>query len=215
MGISLFGMCHLSLSLSLDNLPLNFRMFDVGGQRGERRKWIQVFDGISAVLFLVESSGFNTRIREDNDTNRLAESLKVFTEVWNSRFLLDSGFILFLNKQDVLQEKIAQGCKLEDYFPQFVDYHCSEELEESDPYWKARAFIRDLFLSVTKSKKSRIQRMSTTLTFNDESEVSDKINSRTCYWHYTVATDTENIKLVFQDVHTMILLNNLKAISIT
>lgn len=190
------------------------RMFDVGGQRGERRKWIQVFDGISAVLFLVESSGFNTRIREDNNTNRLEESLKVFTEVWNSRFLLDSGFILFLNKQDVLEEKISQGYRLEDYFPDFIDYDCSE-LEQSNPYLKARAFIRDLFLSVTKSKKSRIQRMSTTMTFNDENEVSDKINSRTCYWHYTVATDTENIKLVFQDVHTMILLNNLKAISIT
>ena len=190
-------------------------MFDVGGQRGERRKWIQVFDGISAVLFLVESSGFNTRLREDNDTNRLQESLKVFTEVWNSRFLLDSGFILFLNKQDVLKEKISQGYQLEDYFPEFLDYHCSDEQEELNPYFKARAFIRDLFLTVTKCKKSRIQRMSTTLTFNDENEVSHKINSRTCYWHYTVATDTENIKLVFQDVHTMILLNNLKAISIT
>lgn len=84
---------HEIQELSLD------RMFDVGGQRGERRKWIQVFDGISAILFLCASSGFNTKIREDNETNRLKESLRLFEEVWTSRFLQDAGFILFLNKQ--------------------------------------------------------------------------------------------------------------------
>lgn len=211
--------CVRSLSLSLF-LSLN-RMFDVGGQRGERRKWIQVFDGISAVLFLVESSGFNCLIREDSRTNRLRESLNVFTEVWNSRFLVDSGFILFLNKQDVLREKINQGCRLDDYFPEFVDYDCSPSdcsastsQVQLDSYSKARSFIRDLFLDVTKSKR-RIQRMSTTLTFDEENDFNDKLNSRRCYWHYTVATDTENIKLVFEDIHTMILLQNLRAISVT
>ena len=29
-----------------------FRVIDVGGQRGERRKWIRVFDDITAVIFL-------------------------------------------------------------------------------------------------------------------------------------------------------------------
>lgn len=189
-------------------------MFDVGGQRGERRKWIQVFDGISAVLFLVESSGFNSLIREDSSTNRLRESLKVFTEVWNSRFLVDSGFILFLNKQDVLKDKINSGCRLDEYFPEFIAYNCSNESEDNDSYTKARSFIRDLFLNITKSKR-RIQRMSTTLTFDEENDFNDKLNSRTCYWHYTIATDTQNIKLVFEDVHTMILLQNLRAISVT
>lgn len=84
------------------------RMFDVGGQRGERRKWIQVFDGISAILFLCASSGFNTKIREDNETNRLKESLRLFEEVWTSRFLQDAGFILFLNKQ-VRSGEIVRG----------------------------------------------------------------------------------------------------------
>ncbi|CAL1284404.1 unnamed protein product [Larinioides sclopetarius] len=63
----------------------SFWMFDVGGQRGERRKWIQVFDGITAILFLVASSGFDLKLREDPLVNRLQESLTLFQDVWNSR----------------------------------------------------------------------------------------------------------------------------------
>lgn len=28
-----------------------YRLFDVGGQRNERRKWIHLFEGVSAVIF--------------------------------------------------------------------------------------------------------------------------------------------------------------------
>lgn len=237
----------------------SFWMFDVGGQRGERRKWIQVFDGISAVLFIVESSGFNTKIREDNETNRLRESLRVFQEVWSSRFLRDAGFILFLNKQDILKEKIAAGARIEDYFPEYADYRSqrtsasgrrpsSREDNFSDEYIRARCFIRDMFLSITGSKigdkrnssYSLLARASGGLAGNNFSStsalLSSSINSRRtvdsgeenedglltfgqkkreCFPHFTTATDTDNIKRVFDDIHTMIIMNNLKVISVT
>lgn len=28
-----------------------YRLFDVGGQRNERRKWIHLFEGVTAVIF--------------------------------------------------------------------------------------------------------------------------------------------------------------------
>lgn len=31
--------------------------------------------------------------------------------------------------------------------------------------------------------------------------------NRQCYFHFTVATDTGNIKTVFEDVHTMVLMS--------
>lgn len=35
----------------------NCRMFDVGGQRSERKKWIHCFEGVTAIIFCVALSG--------------------------------------------------------------------------------------------------------------------------------------------------------------
>lgn len=64
-----------------------FWMYDVGGQRGQRKKWIQVFDGILAILFLIAASDFDQTMREDCTTNRLKESLDVFKGVLRSRLV--------------------------------------------------------------------------------------------------------------------------------
>uniref|UniRef100_A0A3B4WRZ5 Uncharacterized protein n=1 Tax=Seriola lalandi dorsalis TaxID=1841481 RepID=A0A3B4WRZ5_SERLL len=99
-------------------------MFDVGGQRDERRKWIQCFNGEKTNRHIEEaSSSYNMVIREDNSTNRLRESLDLFRSIWTNRFLKTISVILFLNKQDVLADKILAGkSKLEDYFPEYNNY---------------------------------------------------------------------------------------------
>ena len=186
-------------------------MFDVGGQRGERRKWIQVFDGITAVVFLAASSEFNMKIREDNETNRLRESLKLFEDVWSSKYLRDSGFILFLNKQDILKEKIQRGDKIQDYFPEYSTYKPNSNDDGiQDEYIKVRCFIRDMFLSITKKPPDHRKFSTGDYIHNDNHETKKK---RKCFVHFTTATDTSNIKKVFDDVHTMIILMNLEQIS--
>ena len=52
-----------------------FELVDVGGQRSERRKWIQCFDNVASVLFIISLSEFNQVLIEDNLTNRLANTL--------------------------------------------------------------------------------------------------------------------------------------------
>lgn len=42
-------------------------MFDVGGQRSERKKWIHCFEGVSALMFLVAISGYDQCLAEDKD----------------------------------------------------------------------------------------------------------------------------------------------------
>ena len=36
---------------------LTYKLFDVGGQRSERKKWIHCFENVTALVFLVSLSG--------------------------------------------------------------------------------------------------------------------------------------------------------------
>jgi hypothetical protein len=40
-------------------LDLNFRVFDVGGQRSERKKWIHCFEDVTAIIFIVALSEYD------------------------------------------------------------------------------------------------------------------------------------------------------------
>ena len=46
-------------------------MYDVGGQRNERKKWIHCFDGVTAVIFVVGLSEYDQCLVEDGVTNRM------------------------------------------------------------------------------------------------------------------------------------------------
>lgn len=46
---------------------LTYRMFDVGGQRSERKKWIHCFENVNVLLFLVAISGYDQCLVEDKD----------------------------------------------------------------------------------------------------------------------------------------------------
>ncbi|XP_064866717.1 guanine nucleotide-binding protein G(o) subunit alpha-like isoform X2 [Oncorhynchus nerka] len=64
--------------------PVNhmvFRMYDVGGQRTKRRKWLSYFDCVRAVLFVVALSDYDMTLTEDRSMNRLQESLELFTSI--------------------------------------------------------------------------------------------------------------------------------------
>ncbi|XP_064105886.1 guanine nucleotide-binding protein G(s) subunit alpha-like [Macrobrachium nipponense] len=194
---------------------LNFWVFDVGGQRGERKKWIQVFDGIQAVLFLVASSCFDSVIEEDEETNRLQESINIFKSVWASRFLKDSGFIVFLNKQDILREKIVHQQKsIAKYFPEYDDYKLDSRDRvptEDEEYLRTRCFIRDKFMDIASQP---VQWEGKKVTPGMPALPNDKKKGE-CYCHFTTATDTNNVKLVFDDVHNMIIMWNLQEIGIS
>ncbi|KAF6040144.1 hypothetical protein EB796_001537 [Bugula neritina] len=166
---------------------VNFHMFDVGGQRDERRKWIQCFNDVTAIIFVTACSSFNMTLREDNSVNRLRESLDLFRNIWNNRWLKTISVILFLNKQDLLTEKILAGKLIEDYFPAYSRYilpsDASHAPNEDERVTKAKFFIRDEFLRISTASGD---------------------GRHYCYPHFTCAVDTDNIRKVFNDCRDII-----------
>ncbi|XP_017263473.1 guanine nucleotide-binding protein subunit alpha-12a isoform X2 [Kryptolebias marmoratus] len=95
-----------------------FKMVDVGGQRSQRQKWFQCFDGITSILFMVSSSEYDQVLMEDRRTNRLVESMNIFETIVNNKLFLNVSIILFLNKTDLLVEKIRM-VDIRKNFPEF------------------------------------------------------------------------------------------------
>ncbi|KAK2836613.1 hypothetical protein Q7C36_014482 [Tachysurus vachellii] len=95
-----------------------FKMVDVGGQRSQRQKWFQCFDGITSILFMVSSSEYDQVLMEDRHTNRLVESMNIFETIVNNKLFSNVSIILFLNKMDLLMEKVAK-VSISKHFPDF------------------------------------------------------------------------------------------------
>ncbi|KAM8866584.1 guanine nucleotide-binding protein subunit alpha-14 [Synchiropus splendidus] len=96
-----------------------FRMVDVGGQRSERRKWIHCFENVTSIIFLVALSEYDQVLAECDNENRMEESMALFKTIITYSWFQRSSVILFLNKTDILQEKILYS-HVADYFPEFT-----------------------------------------------------------------------------------------------
>ncbi|EEE63310.1 hypothetical protein OsJ_18121 [Oryza sativa Japonica Group] len=85
-----------------------YRLYDVGGQRNERRKWIHLFEGVNAVIFCAAISEYDQMLFEDETKNRMMETKELFDWVLKQRCFEKTSFILFLNKFDIFEKKIQK-----------------------------------------------------------------------------------------------------------
>lgn len=97
---------------------LTYRMFDVGGQRSERKKWIHCFENVTAVIFMVAISEYDQLLMEDESVNRMDEALTLFDSICNSRWFEKTSILLFLNKTDLFREKLKTS-PLNQYFKDY------------------------------------------------------------------------------------------------
>lgn len=154
-----------------------FRMVDVGGQRSERRKWIHCFENVTSVIFLVALSEYDQVLYENANDNRLRESIALFKTVLSYPWFQESSTILFLNKTDLLEEKITQS-HLANYFPAFSG--------PKGDATSAKNFILQMYVEQHSG------------------------HHKALYSHFTCATDTENIKVVFKAVKDTLFRDNLE-----
>jgi len=161
-----------------------FKMFDVGGQRNERKKWIHCFENVTSVLFVAAISEYDQKLFEDESCNRMSEALSLFEEIVNSRWFKDTSVILFLNKKDLFAAKIQKlpitVC------PEFADYDGAQDYDECCEY------IQDMFVERYTPPK-------------DKNTAPKQI-----FTHITTATDSENIKVVFDAVKLTIINDSLR-----
>jgi len=159
---------------------IDFEMYDVGGQRSERRKWIDCFDHVDAVIFVAALSEYDQTLAEAKRTNRMVEALELFRSVCNNRAFANTSIMLFLNKKDIFAEKILYS----DIAAQkpFYDY--------AGP---PKDFDHGVLYFIQKFKDMLIDD-----EFNDS------------FIHVTCATDTNNMEFVLDSTRTIIMTDNLR-----
>jgi len=160
---------------------VKFQMFDVGGQRNERKKWIHCFENVTAVLFVAAISEYDQTLFEDESINRILEALTLFEEICNSRWFVKTSMLLFLNKCDLFKEKVQK----KPLSAVYSDYKGENTYEEQANYMK------HLFESKNKTK--------------------DGSPLKKIYTHITCAMDTQNVRVVFNAVADIIMRANLES----
>lgn len=95
--------------------------YDVGGSPTHRGVWHPYFMDVKAIIFLAPISVFDERLDGDTGPNRLEDSMKFWTSICKSKLLAKVQLILFLNKCDILQRKLARGVPLRRYIPTYGD----------------------------------------------------------------------------------------------
>ena len=60
-------------------------MFDVGGQRSERKKWIHCFEGVTAIIFCVALSAYDLVLAEDEE---MVSTINISIKILSSKTTL-------------------------------------------------------------------------------------------------------------------------------
>jgi len=137
---------------------IKYSLSDVGGQRNERKKWKNIFQDVTAVIFVVSLSEFDQTCYEDDITNRMTESLELFSETVNNEYFKNSTIIVFFNKVDIFKEKIKKF-NLKEYFK---DYKGENNFEDAIQY------ISQKYLDQNLGEPGRIHTFITTATSSEQ-----------------------------------------------
>ncbi|KAI3357365.1 hypothetical protein L3Q82_015807, partial [Scortum barcoo] len=158
---------------------LHFRMFDVGGQRSERKKWIHCFEGVTCIIFCGALSAYDMVLVEDDEVNRMHESLHLFNSICNHRFFALTSIVLFLNKKDLFEEKIKK-VHLSICFP---DYDGPNTYDDASNYIKTQFLelnmkkgVKEIYCHMTCATDTK----NVEIVFNAVTDIIIKENLKDC-----------------------------------
>ncbi|KAH8099943.1 G-protein alpha subunit [Cristinia sonorae] len=169
--IQTMGVAEHVFDMAVHGRVVTWHLFDVGGARGQRHTWIPYFDDANAIIFLAPVSAYDQYLDEDPRTNRIDDSLQLFTQICSNPLLKKVHLVLFLNKTDVLQQKLSRGIRVKKYITSYGDR--PQEFDSVVNYFKTH------FTQVHKR--------------NNE-------NKRVLYTHLTNVVDTKATKNIITNV---------------
>ncbi|EED85236.1 candidate G-protein alpha subunit [Postia placenta Mad-698-R] len=162
---------------------VEWKIFDVGGSRPQRRAWEPYFDDVNAIIFLAPISAFDQVLAEDPSVNRLEDSMLLWQSVTSSKLLANVNIVLFLNKCDLLKRKLESGVRLSHHMPSYGD--------RLNDYETVSNYFRSKFIA--------------------QHHLCTPNKSRECFVHLTSVTDSRKTHLIINNVRDIILTGNLKS----
>ncbi|RYP69095.1 hypothetical protein DL771_006326 [Monosporascus sp. 5C6A] len=112
---------------SVDKYPLKYRdvdytIFDSGGTRAMRKKWIHAFNDVSTLIFTADATAYARSLYEDSTGNGMFEQLMIFDQLVNSHQFTKANIILVFTKMDLLHSCLWQH-PVADHFIDFPAGH--------------------------------------------------------------------------------------------
>eukprot|EP01080_Neovahlkampfia_damariscottae_P011118 gene11118-3937_t len=149
------GIIEVSMSYENDS----YKIYDVSGQTNERKKWSGLFNTTMNMIFVCSLSEYDEKMYEDDETNRLFDSIQCFKECVNHEFFRNTKIFLLFTKKDLFEKKI-QTVKLSESFPEYQDDNNAKN---------AFGFIKEQFLKQLDTlEEDRIKIYSICTLNNDE-----------------------------------------------
>jgi len=147
-----------------------FHVFDVGGQKSERKKWIHCFEMVTAVIFVASLSCYDEVMFEDEEKNSMSDSIELFGSICNNEYFKETAMILFLNKKDLFAEKIKTVSITE--CPEFAHYNGPQESYDS-----TTAFIKKIFEAKDEHQKQIFTHLTCAVDKNQVEKVFNDIQT--------------------------------------
>ncbi|KAJ3381560.1 Guanine nucleotide-binding protein G(k) subunit alpha [Lobulomyces angularis] len=125
-----------------------FLIIDVGGQKNYRHQWIPFFDNVHTIIFLVAISSFDQMLEEEENVNRIKDSLDLFDKIINNALLANIDFILIFNKMDLFKAKLKSSQ---------IKLHFEDFNEDQTDTKKCAQYFLNLFQSRSKREVQYVQ----------------------------------------------------------
>ncbi|TFY74522.1 hypothetical protein EWM64_g9490, partial [Hericium alpestre] len=143
--------------------------------------WVPYFDDMTAIIFLAPISCFDQVLAEDEHVNRLEDSVLLWNQIVSNPLIERTNMVLFLNKCDILKEKLAAGIRFGKYITSYGD--------RPNDFQNTSAYLKRKFQGVIKEKSP---------------------SPRPFYCHLTSVTDSKTTHFILWDVAESILRVNLE-----
>ncbi|KAI0697286.1 G-protein alpha subunit [Cytidiella melzeri] len=180
------GVQEHSFDINISGTHFNWLLYDVGGARGQRHAWVPYFEDATAIIFLAPMSAFDQYLDEDPRTNRIDDSLQLFTAICQNKLLSKAALVLMLNKADLLRKKLESGTKVRKYISSFGD--------RPNTYEEVSEYFRAHFIQTHRRKD---------------------VSNRVLYTHFTSMLDIKATQAIIINVGEAIMRSHMSSIGLS